>query len=86
MARWTTQRAIFFESKAEGRSIEEQLKKAKSLVVVQFALNEYERRIHHRDTEGTEDAQRLELNSTLCAPSVCSVSAVVNLTIPLTQD
>jgi hypothetical protein len=38
------------------------------------------------DTEDTEDAQRLEFGSTLCAISVRSVSAVVNHNVLYTQD
>jgi hypothetical protein len=37
------------------------------------------------DTEDAEDAQRVEIYSSLCAPSVFSVSAVVNLIMLVIQ-
>jgi hypothetical protein len=43
-------------------------------VMVQFELSEYENSVHHRDTEDTEVAQRVEYRSSLCASSVSSVS------------
>ena len=40
---------------------------------IRFQLNLRNVASHHRDTEDTEDARRLESNSTLCATSVRSV-------------
>jgi hypothetical protein len=53
-------------------------------VVVQLILSVREVVIHHRDTEGTEDAQRLECFS-LCPLCALCVS-VVNASFILTQD
>jgi hypothetical protein len=47
-------------------------------VAVQVEKSEGDIEFHHRGTERTEAARRLEHHWTLCATSVLSVSAVVN--------
>jgi len=48
---------------------------------IRFQLNVGKIETHHRGTEDTEGARRLESYSSLCAPSVLSVSAVVNVSL-----
>jgi hypothetical protein len=52
--------------------------------VVQLVMSEYERSVHHRDTEDTEGAQRKTFNA-LCVLCVLCVSVVNNI-LTFAQD
>jgi hypothetical protein len=58
------------------------------MVVVQLALSQYERDVHHRDTEDTEIAQRVECLSlcVLCALCVCGGESHHTLTLKTKLD